>query len=107
TVRPPCRAYAPSVQIASYTLLSWSGSDAVSWIARYEVGIDGAPFVSVCLQTSLARHWSNGDHVVVVRAYDAAGNAKSSVMQFTASDNSSPHPPTLRGSAPPAPPETP
>ena len=107
TTPPSVLANSPSVQIAPDTLLSWSGSDAVSGIARYEVGIDGAPFVSVGLQTSLARHWSNGDHVVVVRAYDAAGNAKSSVMQFTVSDNSSPPPPTLFGSAPTAPPGIP
>jgi len=104
---PSVIANSPGVQIAPDTLLSWSGSDAVSGIARYEVGIDGAPFVSVGLQTSLARHWSNGDHVVVVRAYDAAGNAKSSVMQFTVSANSSPPPPTLFGSAPTAPPGIP
>ena len=101
---PSVIANSPGVPIAPDTLLSWSGSDAGSGIARYEVGIDGAAFVSVGLQTSLARHWSNGTHVVIVRGYDAAGNAKSSVMQFTVSDNASPPPPTLFGSPPTAPP---
>ena len=101
---PSVIANSPGVLIAPDTLLSWSGSDAGSGIARYEVGIDGAAFVSVGLQTSLVRHWSNGTHVVIVRGYDAAGNAKSSVMQFTVSDNASPPPPTLFGSPPTAPP---
>src|SRR5437867_4458598 len=101
---PSVIANSPGVPIAPDTLLSWSGSDAGSGIARYEVGIDGAAFVSVGLQTSLARHWSNGTHVVIVRGYDAAGNAKSSQMQFTVSDNASPPPPTLFGSRPTAPP---
>ena len=101
---PSVIANSPGVPIAPDELISWSGSDAGSGIARYEVGIDGAAFVSVGLQTSLARHWSNGTHVVIVRGYDAAGNAKSSVMQFTVSDNASPPPPTLFGSPPTAPP---
>src|SRR5437867_8660335 len=92
---PSVIANSPGVPVAPDELISWSGSDAGSGIARYEVGIDGAAFVSVGLQTSLARHWSNGTHVVIVRGYDAAGNAKSSVMQFTVSDNASPPPPTL------------
>src|SRR5438876_941974 len=101
---PSVIANSPGVPIAPDELISWSGSDAGSGIARYEVGIDGAAFVSVGLQTSLARHWSNGNHVVIVRAYDAAGNAKSSVMQFSVADNASPPPPTLFGSPPTAPP---
>src|SRR5213594_3051276 len=104
---PSVIANSPGVPIAPDELISWSGSDAGSGIARYEVGIDGAAFVSVGLQTSLVRHWSNGTHVVIVRGYDAAGNAKSSVMQFTVSDNASPPPPTLFGSPPTAPPGIP
>ncbi|HEX9566748.1 MAG TPA: hypothetical protein VGA48_04045 [Thermoplasmata archaeon] len=104
---PSVIANSPGVPIAPDALVSWSGSDAGSGIARYEVGIDGAAFVSVGLQTSLARHWSNGTHVVVVRAYDAAGNEKSSVMQFSVADNVSPPPPTSLGPSAPTPPGIP
>ena len=102
---PSVLSNSPSVPIGPDDSLSWSGSDGGSGIARYEVSIDGAAFVSVGLQTTLTRHWTAGTHVVVVRAYDAAGNAKSSVIQFSVAEN--PTSTTPSGPSPPTPPGIP
>ncbi len=102
---PLVAANSPSGPIAPNESVSWSGSDAGSGIARYEVSIDGAAFVSVGLQTSLTRVWAAGTHVVVVRAYDTAGNAKSSVIQFSVAENPTPATPT--GPPPSTPPGIP
>src|SRR5881296_2387223 len=102
---PSVLSNSPSVPIGPDDSLSWSGSDGGSGIARYEVSIDGAAFVSVGLQTTLARYWTAGTHVVVVRAYDTAGNAKSSAIQFSVADN--PTPTTPSGPSPPTPPGIP
>src|SRR2546426_9948790 len=102
---PSVIANSPSVPIGPDESLSWSGSDGGSGIARYEVSIDGAAFMSIGLQTTLTRHWTVGTHVVVVRAYDTAGNAKSSVIQFSVAEN--PTPTTPSGPSPPTPPGIP
>jgi len=102
---PSVLGNSPSVPIGPDDSLSWSGSDGGSGIARYEVGIDGAAFVSIGLQTTLTRHWTAGTHVVVVKAYDTAGNAKSSVIQFSVADN--PTPTTPSGPSPQTPPGIP
>jgi len=102
---PSVLSNSPSVPIGPDDSLSWSGSDGGSGIARYEVSIDGAAFVSVGLQTTLTRHWTAGTHVVVVRGYDTAGNAKSSVIQFSVAEN--PTSTTPSGPSPPTPPGIP
>src|SRR5213594_459900 len=102
---PSVIANSPSLPIGPDDSLSWSGSDGGSGIARYEVSIDGAAFVSVGLQTTLTRHWTAGTHVVVVRGYDTAGNAKSSVIQFSVAEN--PTSTTPSGPSPPTPPGIP
>jgi len=102
---PSVLATSPGVPIGPDESLSWSGSDGGSGIARYEVSIDGAAFMSIGLQTTLTRHWTVGTHVVVVRAYDTAGNAKSSVIQFSVAEN--PTPTTPSGPSPPTPPGIP
>src|SRR5213594_2173617 len=102
---PSVLANSPSAPIGPDDSLSWSGLDGGSGIARYEVSIDGAAFVSIGLQTTLTRHWTVGTHVVVVRAYDTAGNAKSSVIQFSVAEN--PTPTTPSGPSPPTPPGIP
>jgi len=102
---PSVIANSPSVPIAPDDSVSWSASDGGSGIARYEVSIDGAAFVSIGLQTSLTRPWTAGAHVVVVRAYDAAGNARTSVIQFSVAET--PTPSTPPGPPPPTPPGIP
>jgi hypothetical protein len=54
----------------------------------------------------LTVHWNAGNHVVVVRATDAAGNAQTSTIQFTVSENATPAtPPGSPVSSPPGIPE--
>ena len=62
--------------------ISWSSSDAASGIARQEVSIDGGPFESVGLVTTITRHLSNGPHTVQVKAVDNAGRTSSSQGHF-------------------------
>jgi hypothetical protein len=101
---PSVVANSPSVPVAPDASVSWSGSDSGSGIARYEVAIDGSPFASVGLQTTLTRTWTEGTHVVSVRAYDAAGNMKSAVVHFSVTSNPTP---TGPAGAPPSPPGIP
>ncbi len=98
---PSLVANSPSAPLSPDASVSWSGSDSGSGIARYEVAIDGSPFASVGLQTTLTRTWTEGTHVVSVRAYDAAGNMKSAVIQFSVASNPTPAGPA---GAPPSPP---
>ena len=103
---PSLVANSPIDPLAPEGLVSWSGSDSGSGISRYEVAIDGSAFVSIGLQTTLTRTWTEGTHVVAVRAYDAAGNVKSSVIQFSVASNPTPAgPPASPPSAPPGIPE--
>jgi hypothetical protein len=89
-VTPPTVAGSPSgVQTTSDVTISWTGSDAASGIARYEVSIDGGPAQSVGMTTRLTRHWSDGDHTVRVTAYDAAGNQDATVISFQVNPQSS------------------
>src|SRR3989441_1237265 len=87
---PPTLDGSPSglVTTADVTI-TWTGTDASSGIARYEVAIDGAPAESVGMTTSLTRRWSDGDHTIRVTAYDAAGNNDATVIHFTVSPQSS------------------
>src|SRR5712691_4880602 len=102
---PSLLATVPSVPLAPDGSVSWSGSDGGSGIARYEVAIDGSAFISVGLQTTLTRTWTEGTHVVSVRAYDAAGNMKSAVIQFSVASNPTPASPSGAPGAPPGIPE--
>src|SRR2546426_6269645 len=103
---PSLVANSPSDPLAPDGSISWSGSDSGSGIARYEVAIDGSAFASVGLQTTLTRTWTVGTHVVSVRAYDAAGNMKSAVVQFNVASNPTPAgPPGAPPSTPPGIPE--
>jgi hypothetical protein len=77
------------IQTNADLTVSWTGSDAPSGIARYEVSIDGGPVQSLGTTTSLTRHWSNGDHTVRVTAYDAAGNQGTTTISFRVDPGSS------------------
>jgi len=68
-------------------LVSWSATDATSGIARYEVSVDGTAFTSVQRQTQRSLTASDGDHVVQVRALDAAGNAAETEIWFRVDTN--------------------
>ncbi len=55
-------------------VLSWKAEDEASGIARYEVSVDGSPFVSVGQGTSQPLTLADGEHSVQVRVFDVAGN---------------------------------
>jgi hypothetical protein len=73
---PPVLAnLAPSGTVTSQTVtFSWSGSDAASVVVGYAVSADGATFESMGMNTSWVVSLPDGDHVLEVRAVDAAGN---------------------------------
>ena len=62
--------------------ISWTGSDSGSGILRYEISIDGSVFVPVGTNTSTSGPSAAGPHVLVVRAFDAAGNVGTVTIPF-------------------------
>jgi hypothetical protein len=78
---PPTIAKAIDV-IAPDAPLSWTGSDSVSGIVRYEVSIDGGPFQPMGTSTSVTQHWTLGAHIATVRAWDNAGNRGTTSIPF-------------------------
>jgi hypothetical protein len=96
---------APTVEAATFldpippdAKISWTGSDAGSGILRYEISIDGSPFAPYGNLTSASGPWREGSHVLVVRAFDAAGNQGTVTIQFRVDLNAPriiPTPPAL------------
>lgn len=64
-------------------VVSWSATDDLSGIDRFEVSVDGAPFADEGGATTLSAHWADGDHVVTVRAIDLAGNSQETSITFS------------------------
>jgi len=69
--------------------ISWAASDNASGIARAEVSLDGGPFESVGIATSITRRLSNGPHDVQVRAFDNVGRQSTSSGHFVVDSSSS------------------
>jgi hypothetical protein len=67
----------------SIATVRWTGSDAMSGIDHYEVGIDGGGPSNVGLQfTKTFTNLKDGSHTVTVKAVDKAGNSWVSTMGF-------------------------
>jgi hypothetical protein len=56
-------------------IVSWTGSDATSGVVGYAVSADGAASESIGSNTSFAFSLHDGEHLLEIRAVDAAGNA--------------------------------
>jgi hypothetical protein len=68
--------------------VSWTGGDAVSGIAYYEVQVDDGPWVRVGTTESYdVPGVGDGLHVVRVKAVDLAGNSRESEVAFTVNTN--------------------
>ncbi len=67
--------------------ISWSAADALSGIARFEVSLDSGPFQTVGKETSVVLSVPDGEHAVVVRAVDLAGNVAVAETRFRVDTN--------------------
>ena len=68
---------APTVDV------SWTGSDGRYGVDRFEVALDGGPWISAGTETSYKfTDVSDGAHVVTVRAFDRAGNQQTGHVSF-------------------------
>lgn len=72
-----------AAQVADTVQLAWSGQDALSGLAYFEVRLDGSRVVA--LTASAARYLltdlTEGAHEVTIRAYDRAGNFREASAQ--------------------------
>src|SRR5207247_1949673 len=64
----------PSPVVTSSFPVHWTGSDAGSGIAGYEIQVDGGAFQTVGIATSVTLDLADGVHTFTVRATDVAGN---------------------------------
>ena len=62
---------------------NWTGSDATSGIAYYNVSLDGGAWINVGLNTTYnLTNLSQGSHTFTVLAIDKAGNSNQSTVSF-------------------------
>lgn len=72
-----------AILVTSTVNVSWSGSDADSWIDRYEVQMDTESPIDAGNASSYEfTGVSEGSHTVTVTAFDIAGNQDSSSVSF-------------------------
>lgn len=62
---------------------SWFAADYESGLDRCEVSIDGGEFVPMGSTMNVTEHLADGTHVLVVRAYDLAGNSAEKQFSFS------------------------
>ncbi len=63
--------------------VSWTASDDLSSMDRFEVSVDGGPWTAVSTNDIHLNGLQDGAHTVRVRAYDAAGNVQEKAISFT------------------------
>ena len=71
---PALGGIGPPSFVASEVTLTWTGSDAVSGIASYQIRADGGPFDYVGAIPRATIVLADGTHTIEVRAMDFAGN---------------------------------
>ncbi len=85
---PVLEGLAPSGFVTTNRVtISWQGHDTASGLVGYEVSIDGGPFASLGMVTSLWADFDEGGHNVLVKAVDAAGNEAVAVVSFRVDTN--------------------
>jgi C1A family cysteine protease len=63
--------------------VSWSGSDALSGLDHFELGLDGS-WTTLGLETHRTlQNLGDGTHTVTIRAVDQAGNQRSDAVNFS------------------------
>ena len=88
TTPPTFTSHAPTGTLTtSEVTISWACVDALSGVAWIRVSVDGGPSELVGLTTSLRASLPDGDHDVVVRATDAAGNTAAQAISFRVDTN--------------------
>ena len=71
----------------SNVTISWRSSDGGSGLSRFEMSVDGAPFQSIGMSSSLSLNLPDGGHNVWIRAIDVAGNVATQVVSFRVDTN--------------------
>src|SRR5438309_287861 len=77
----------PSPVVTSSFPVHWTGSDAGSGIAGYEIQVDGGAFQTVGIATSLTLDLADGVHTFTVRATDVAGNKDTQTRSVSVDTN--------------------
>jgi len=67
--------------------IHWTGSDAGSGIASYEMQVDGGSFQTVGFATTVTLALADGVHTVAVRATDLAGNTATETRSVSVDTN--------------------
>lgn len=62
---------------------SWFAADYESGLNRCEVSVDGGEFVPTGSMMNVTEHLADGNHVLVVRVYDLAGNSAEKQFDFS------------------------
>jgi len=87
TTPPVVRLEAPARAVTSSFPIRWTGSDAGSGIAGYEIQVDGGPFQTVGFVTNMTLVLADGLHTFAVRATDLAGNAETQTRSVSVDTN--------------------
>jgi hypothetical protein len=73
------------VKLSTITV-SWTGSDKISSISRYEIRLDGGSWINIGTKTTYTfTKIGNGKHTINIKAADKAGNTKQDTVNFTVS----------------------
>jgi len=78
---------APAQAVTSSFPVRWTGSDAGSGIAGYEIQVDGGPFQTVGFATNVTLVLADGLHTFAVRATDLAGNMETQTRSVSVDTN--------------------